>query len=71
MTTLQEVTTALASMKDEELAQQWLHNDVVKMKIAICYDDWMSDVDDHKLPLSLIEYIEVCLDEPAHIGIHI
>jgi hypothetical protein len=70
MTTLQEVTTALANMTDEELAQQWLHNDIIKMRIATHYDSWMDDIDDHKLHLTLIEYIEVCLDEPRTIGIY-
>lgn len=70
MTTLQDVTVALASFKDETLAKQWLNDDVVKMRIATHYDSWMADVDDHKCPLTLIEYIEVCIDEPQTIGLY-
>jgi hypothetical protein len=70
MTTLQQVTEALASMTDEELAQQWLHNDLIKMRIATHYDAWMDDIDDHKLPLTLIEYIETCIDEPRKLGLY-
>lgn len=70
MTTTQEVSDVLESMKESELAQQWLHNDIVKMRIAIHYDDWITDLDDHKLNLSLTEYIETCLDNPNLIGIY-
>lgn len=69
MTTIQEVTDILALMSDSKLAQEWLHNDIVKIKLAISYDAWMDDIDDHKLPLTLKEHIETCLDEPRYIGL--
>lgn len=70
MTTVEEVAEVLASMKDNNLVRQWLHNDIVKMKIAMSYDAWLDDIDDHKLHLTLKEHIETCLDEPGYIGIH-
>jgi len=70
LTTVEEVAEVLASMKDNNLVRQWLHNDIVKMKIAMSYDAWLDDIDDHKLHLTLKEHIETCLDEPGYIGIH-
>lgn len=31
-------------------------------------DNWMEDIDDHDLPLTLSEHIEVCIDTPELIG---
>jgi hypothetical protein len=63
LTTINDVYNELLKMEDE-LAKEWLHNDIVKFKIATTYDDWMEDVHDHNLPLSLQEHIEVCMDTP-------
>lgn len=67
MTTIQKVTEVLTAMSDNDLAREWLNNDIIKKKIANAYDAWMSDAHDHKLPLTLEEYIETCLDEPEKI----
>jgi hypothetical protein len=63
LTSITEVYEELLKM-DSDLAKEWLHNDIVKFKIAASYDDWMEDLDDHHMPLSLFEHIEVCLDTP-------
>lgn len=68
MTTLKEVELALLHFINSELAKEWVKNDIVKMKIASGYDDWMNDVNDHHCPLTLEEYIETCLDNPSYIG---
>ena len=67
MTTIQEVSEALRNMNNE-LANEWSKNDIIKKRIATGYDDWKNDIHDHKLFLSLTEYIETCLDDPRIIG---
>lgn len=71
MTTIEDVAKELKLfVGHHDLAEEWLHNDIVKMKIAMSYDAWLNDIDDHKLHLTLKEHIETCLDEPGYIGIH-
>ena len=67
MTTLKEVENALSELIEEKLAVIWLKNDIVKMKLATGYDDWMDDIDDHHCPLTLKEYIETCINTPGYI----
>lgn len=54
MTTIEDVAKELEQfIGHHDLAEEWLHNDIVKMKIAMSYDDWLDDIDDHKLHLTL------------------
>lgn len=66
MTTINEVETILLELKENKIACSWIANDIIKMKLAMGYDDWMDDVDDHKCPLTLKEYIESCIDTPNY-----
>lgn len=66
MTTIKDVEKALLTMNTHELARKWIHNDIIKMKIAQGYDAWINDIHDHKLFLTLIEYIETRLDTPEY-----
>lgn len=68
MTTLKEVEKALSEIKENKLASNWVANDIIKMKLAMGYDAWINDINDHQCILTLIEYIETCIDNPKYIG---
>lgn len=66
MTTIKDVENALWTIIDYKYASKWLKNDIIKMNIAKGYDGWMRDIKDHKMPLTLIEYVEYLLDTPEY-----
>lgn len=65
-TTTQNVLDALLELGDYKNAREWIHNDIMKSKIAKGYDAWIKDIEDHKLHLTLSEYITYLLDTPEH-----
>lgn len=66
MTTINDVEEALFKVIDYKQANKWIHNDIIKSKIAKGYDAWIKDLHDHKMPLTLIEYVEYLLDTPEY-----
>ncbi|WP_059049041.1 hypothetical protein [Paenibacillus senegalimassiliensis] len=66
MTTLKEVEAALHQLTTQgnETAKRWINNDIMKMKLAMSYDAWMEDIEDHQYPMTLPEYIESCIEGP-------
>lgn len=66
MTTGHDVEKALLEIINYKQAGKWIQNDLIKMNIAKGYDAWMQDLHDHKMPLTLLEYIEYLLDTPGY-----
>lgn len=65
LTKIQDVTHVLAELQDNELAQKWLHNDMIKMNLAASYDFWLEDTD---IPMTLKEHIEQYLVNAPYLG---
>jgi hypothetical protein len=65
MTTIREVERALQFV-EHALAIEWSQNDIIKSKIANGYDNWIKDFRDHKLFLTLPEYIETLVETPGY-----
>lgn len=66
MTTIKEVEKALLEIIEYKEASKWIKNDIIKINIAKGYDGWMQDIHDHKMMLTLTEYIEFLLDTPGY-----
>lgn len=62
MTVIRNVEAALLMVFEYKQASYWIQNDIIKINLAKGYDDWMQDVHDHKMPLTLKEYIVFQLD---------
>lgn len=61
MTRMDEVADILVEIKSER-AQSWLHNDIIKMKLAMSYDDWLEDTG---IFFTLEEHIHYYLENPS------
>jgi predicted naringenin-chalcone synthase len=62
MTNSRDVSESLKMINNaypnvSELVLEWINNDIVKKKLAQSYDDWMHDLSDHGVNLSLSEHI--------------
>jgi hypothetical protein len=62
LTNSNDVTIALKLINNfypdvSPLMLEWINNDIVKKKLAQSYDDWMHDLSDHGVNLSLSEHI--------------
>jgi hypothetical protein len=67
MTTTDEVAYYLHLFKDQhELANIWIHNDIIKKKIAVAYDNWVKDHinQPEMLEPGLEAHVELCLIHP-------
>ncbi|NRD80125.1 hypothetical protein HPT25_22560 [Bacillus sp. BRMEA1] len=64
MTKIHEVTEALSRI-DNELAQKWLHNDLIKKSLAESYDYWLEDT---RIPIPLKDYIIQYLANAEFLG---
>jgi hypothetical protein len=64
VTGLKDVELVLRNL-DTPLAKEWLHNDIVKMKLAVSYDDWMNDSWDHGHECTLREHIIDMINLPG------
>lgn len=67
MTTIKEVEKALLELSEHKVAKEWYHNDIIKIKLAKHYDDWISDINDHHFFMTLVEHIETCIDNAPFI----
>lgn len=77
MTKLNDVTLALSQITDEtelspeliEIATKWLNNDIVKMELALAYDDWVKETSKFdEEPQSLVDHITYYLEHPFLLG---
>lgn len=64
MTTSKDVEKILAEMSDNRIAKLWLKNDIVKMQLAVSYDECLDDGDGDYI--SLRDHIEYYIDH-AHL----
>lgn len=67
MTTIKDVENILKRMQGNKTAQQWLHNDIIKHKLATSYDEWQDDhADNPEMQMSLLGHIEYFIDSHEH-----
>ena len=74
MTTVKEVENQLAKFFGaHKLAEEFFNNDIIKMKIAISYDDWVNDhpQSEEEDYGGLEGHVEYCLIHPELLGIKI
>jgi hypothetical protein len=67
MTGLKDIENAFVSLTADELleipallelAQKWYHNDIIKMQLAVTYDDMKKDMPDLPLEAHICYYLE-------------
>jgi hypothetical protein len=63
MTNVEDVTNVLSELSQYNLAQKWLHNDLVKKNLAMSYDYWLETTN---IPMTLKEHVLQYL-EHAHL----
>jgi hypothetical protein len=60
-TPMRKVSEELSKL-DNDLAREWLQNEIIKMKLAISYDDWIEDTG---YQFTLMEHILYYLENPV------
>ncbi|QOY37034.1 hypothetical protein AWH56_005155 [Anaerobacillus isosaccharinicus] len=70
MTSIKDVEKELAKLVVvHKLAEEWLQNDIIKMKIAMSYDDWNYDhANQPEMIIELDGHVEYCLIHPELVG---
>ncbi|OIJ12649.1 hypothetical protein BKP37_12660 [Anaerobacillus alkalilacustris] len=66
MTTSKDVEKVLSEMRDNTIAQLWLKNDIVKMQLAVSYDECSDDLDGDYM--SLYDHVEYHIDNAKELN---